>query len=210
MGLYKPLVLSNIKKIKMGKHCALCCPLQCENWKVHHSKKPEDIAYCNVVRASRYAEEYKADVKAGREPEELEYGTLDMEEGPAKEAAKADGVALAARCAQAREAHFAKKMNAGIVEKAPVPTIDAKLQNIDAELRAILVEHQVEEQAWRLESTGIMRKSDLQKIWSGDENLFGEDAYSRGSLEILKKSLHEYGLSGAAGGNTDVSSMQTD
>lgn len=194
----------------MGKHCALCYPLQCENWKVHHSKKPEDIAYCNVVRASRHAEEYKADVKAGREPDELEYGTLDMEEGPAKEAAIADGVALAGRCAQAREAYFAKKMNLGIVEKASVPTIDAKLQNIDAELRAILVEHQVEEQAWRLESTGIIRKSDLQKIWSGDENLFGEDGYSRGSLEILKKSLHEYGPSGAAGGNTDVSSMQTD
>ena len=108
----------------MGKHCALCCPLQCENWKVHHSKKPEDIAYCNVVRASRYAEEYKADVKAGREPEELEYGTLDMEEGPAKEAARADGVALAARCAQARETYFAKKMNADILPSVSGKSID--------------------------------------------------------------------------------------
>jgi len=80
--------------------------------------------------------------------------------------------------------------------------MDAKRQSIDTELRAILVEHQVEEQAWRLEKAGIMRKSDLQKIWS--ENLFGEEGYSRDSLEILKKDLHEYGPSGAGGGTNDV------
>ena len=108
----------------MGKRCILCYPLQCENWKVHHSKKPEDIAYYNVVCASRYAEEYKADLKAGREPEEMKYGTLDMEEGPAKEAARADGVALAARCAQAREAYFAKKMNADILPSVSGKSID--------------------------------------------------------------------------------------
>jgi hypothetical protein len=67
-----------------------------------------------------------------------------------------------------------------------------------------LVKHEVEEQAWRLEEVGIMCKSDLQKLWSGDEDLFGESGYSRGSLKILKKSLHEYGPSGAAGGTGDV------
>jgi hypothetical protein len=67
-----------------------------------------------------------------------------------------------------------------------------------------LVKHEVDEQAWRLEEVGIMCKSDLQKLWSGDEDLFGESGYSRGSLKILKKSLHEYGPSGAAGGTGDV------
>jgi hypothetical protein len=65
---------------------------------VHSSKELEDVAYCNVVRASKYSEDCKADVKAGREVEELEFGTVDMEEGAEKETAKAEGVALAAKC----------------------------------------------------------------------------------------------------------------
>jgi hypothetical protein len=206
-------------------YCALCHPLQCQNSKVHYSKKPEDIAYCNVVRVSKYAEDSKSDLKAGREPEELEYGTFDMEEGPAKEAAKADGRTLVARCAEAREAHFEKKRKAAVLETpdlqnmdakrqtiddkpqtidAKPQTIDAKPQTIDAELRAILVEHHVEYRAWRLEEVGIMHKSDLHNIWSGDENLFGESGYSRGSLEILKKALHEFGPSGPSVGTSDV------
>jgi hypothetical protein len=188
----------------MGKYCALCHPLQCENSKVHSSKKPEDIAYCNVVRSSKYAEDSKADLKAGREPQDLDYGTLDMEEGPAKEAAKTDGRALAMRCAEAREAHLEKKRKAAALETPDLQTIDAKPQTIDAELRAILVEHHVEYQAWRLEEVGIIHKSDLHKIWSGDENLFGESGYSHGSLEILKKALHEFGPSGPSADTSDV------
>ena len=86
----------------MGKHCFLYGNGRCEN-KVHYSKELADVAYCNVVRASKYAEDCKADVKAGREVEELDFGTVDMEEGAAKEAAKTDGVTLAARFAEARE-----------------------------------------------------------------------------------------------------------
>jgi len=91
----------------MGSHCFLCGNSRCEN-KVHNSKALADVVYCNVVRASKYAEDCKADVRAGRAVEELEFGTVDMEEGAAKEAAKADGVALAARFAEEREARFAK------------------------------------------------------------------------------------------------------
>ena len=91
----------------MGKHCFLCGNGRCEN-KVHYSKELADVAYCNVVRASKYAEDCKADVRAGRAVEKLEFGTVDMEEGAAKEAAKADGVALTAMFAEERETRFAK------------------------------------------------------------------------------------------------------
>ena len=88
----------------MGKYCELCVSVQCQNKQVHFSTKAADVAYCNVVRASRHAEDSKADVQAGRPLDELDYGTLDMDEGEAKEAAKAEGVALAARFAEKREA----------------------------------------------------------------------------------------------------------
>ncbi len=84
---------------------------------MHYSKELPDVAYCNVVRASKYAEDCKADVRAGREVEELEFGTVDMEEGTEKEMAKAEGVALTARLAEAREARFAEREAATAVEK---------------------------------------------------------------------------------------------
>jgi len=116
VGLYKLVFFVDVKKITMGKHCALFYPLMCENWKVHYSKQAEDIAYCNVVRANRYTEDYKTDVKAGRESQDLDYGTLEMEEGPAKEAAKAEGKALATRYAEVRESHLEKKRKTDVVE----------------------------------------------------------------------------------------------
>ena len=172
----------------MGKPCDLCDYGKCQNKKVHLSKQAADMAYCNVVRASKYAENCKADVKAGREVEdELEYGTLDMEEGEAKEMAKAEGVALAARLAAARESDFER------VEKRKVAELASRHgQQIDAELRGMLVEHKVEEEAWRLEKVGIVRTCDVQRLWAGGADLFGEDGYSRGSLEIVRKALREY------------------
>ena len=93
-------------KVDMGKHCDLCRDGRCQNEKVHFSTEDADVAYRNVVRASKYAEDCKADVQAGRPLDALDYGTLDMEEGEAKEAAKAEGVALAAHFAEKREARL--------------------------------------------------------------------------------------------------------
>jgi hypothetical protein len=123
--------------IRMGKACDLCDAGPCQNKKVHLSRQAADIAYCNVVRASKYAENCKADVKAGREVEdELEYGAFDMEEGEAKEIAKAEGVALAARLAAAREAGFA------VAEKKKVARFrERHVQQLDAELLGTMKEH---------------------------------------------------------------------
>ncbi len=49
---------------------------------------------------------------------------------------------------------------------------------VDAELRGILVEHEVEKEALRLEKVGILRKCELERMWTEDETLFGEDGYS--------------------------------
>jgi hypothetical protein len=100
----------------MGRHCFLCGNGRCEN-KEHSSKELADVAYSNVVWASKYAEDCKEDVKAGREVEELEFGTVDMEEGAPKEMEKAEGVALAARFVEEREEGFAEREAANAAEK---------------------------------------------------------------------------------------------
>lgn len=63
---------------------------------------------------------------------------------------------------------------------------------MDAELRAILVEHELEDGAWRLEEVDILTKADLPKLWKNDEDFFGSDGYSRNTLEIFKKKLCKY------------------
>ena len=107
----------------MGKYCELCVDVQCQNEKVHFSTKAADVAYCNVVRASRHAEDSKADVQAGRPLDELDYGTLDMDEGEAKEAAKAEGVALAARFAEKREVRLGAGQSVNITGVNALPII---------------------------------------------------------------------------------------
>lgn len=80
--------------------------VNCADPKLHFSTKPEDIAFCNAVRASMHAEECKTDLKMGREPEVLQYGEPVMAEGEAMEEARRVGVALSVRFAEAREASF--------------------------------------------------------------------------------------------------------
>ena len=63
---------------------------------------------------------------------------------------------------------------------------------MDAELRAILVEHELEDGAWRLEEVKILTKADLPKLWKNGEDFFGPDGYSIGALEIFKKKLCKY------------------
>jgi len=63
---------------------------------------------------------------------------------------------------------------------------------MDAELRAILVEHELEDEAWRLEEVKILTKADLPKMWKNDQDFFGRDGYSIGALEIFKKKLCKY------------------
>jgi hypothetical protein len=172
----------------MGKVCVLCDPVKCENCKVHSSKEDEDITYCKVVWASRYEEDCKTDVKAGREVDDLEYGALEMEEGAAKEETKAEGVALAARAAEARETSFAN--GSCLVEERRVTHLtESRGKSVDTELRGILEEHEVEKEALRLEKVGILRKCELQRMWTEDETLFGEDGYSLDTLERLKEEL---------------------
>ena len=118
----------------MQLFCDPCNLGSCQNKTVHWSKQAADIAYCNVVRARKYSENCKADVKAGREvEEELEYGTIDMEEGEAKEMAKAEGVALAPRFAAARETGTEKRktgkaggQNAGKIGCEPEEETDSE------------------------------------------------------------------------------------
>ena len=66
---------------------------------------------------------------------------------------------------------------------------------MDAELRAILVEHKLGCAAWRLERVGIL--TNLPRMWSHDQDLFGSEGYSRGTFEIFKKALHKYAPTGA-------------
>jgi hypothetical protein len=68
---------------------------------------------------------------------------------------------------------------------------------MDAELRAILVYHELEYGAWRLEKVGILTKADLPSMWAQDQDFFGPDGYSRGTFEIFKKALHKYAPTGA-------------
>ncbi len=63
---------------------------------------------------------------------------------------------------------------------------------MDTELRAIIVEHELECEAWRLEEKGILTKADLQTLWAQDKDFFGSDGYSRGTLEIVKDKLRKY------------------
>ena len=63
---------------------------------------------------------------------------------------------------------------------------------MDAELCAILVEHELEYGAWRLEEVKILTKADLPKLWKNDQYFFGLDGYSIGTLEIFKKALCKY------------------
>jgi|688.fasta_scaffold1368252_2 hypothetical protein len=74
--------------------------------------------------------------------------------------------------------------------------MDAEKRAIDAELRAILVEHGLEYGAWRLARVGILTKGDLPSMWAKDQDLFGEDGYSRGTLQIFKNALRKYAPSG--------------
>ena len=63
---------------------------------------------------------------------------------------------------------------------------------MDAELRAILVEHELEYGAWRLEEVDILTKADLPKLWKNGEDFFGSEGYSQNTLEIFKKKLCKY------------------
>ena len=57
---------------------------------------------------------------------------------------------------------------------------------------------------------GILRKCDLERLWAADETLFGYDAYSRGSLAVVKKALKEYAPSGSdgAGGKSEAAKSE--
>ena len=65
-------------------------------------------------------------------------------------------------------------------------------QIMDADLRAILVEHGLEDGAWRLEKVGILTEAQLPSLWDQDEDFFGDDGYSRGAFEIFKELLQKY------------------
>ena len=73
------------------------------------SMKAGEIAFCNVVCANRYTEDWKTDLKKGCALEMLEYGEFVMSEGEVKQTATRTGVALSARFAETRETVFVKK-----------------------------------------------------------------------------------------------------
>ena len=63
----------------MGRACELCrMSVSCADPKLHFSTKAEDIAFCDVVRASRYVEDCKRDVEMGREVETPSLETIMM------------------------------------------------------------------------------------------------------------------------------------
>ena len=63
---------------------------------------------------------------------------------------------------------------------------------MDAELRSILVEKEFEYGVWVLEEVDILTKDGLYTMWAHDEDLFGTEVYSRGTLEIFNHVLHKY------------------
>jgi hypothetical protein len=156
--------------LSMGRVCGLCDLQPCQNKALHQSKEAADIAHCNVLRANKYA----ADVTARREAGAAESRVLDMDEKATEARTKAEK-----RKASAAERYGHK---------------------IDAELRRILMEIDEEGAAWRLERAGITGKSDLAQMWTADETLFGEDAYSVATLGWLKQALEPY-APGEGGGS---------
>ena len=65
-------------------------------------------------------------------------------------------------------------------------------RDMDARLRAVLVKHELEYGAWRLEGVGIVTTGGLQRLWDEGEDLFGSDGYSRGTLAEFRRVLAGY------------------
>ena len=72
-------------------------------------------------------------------------------------------------------------------------TLKADAESMDAELRGILVEHELGYGAWRLERVGILTKGGLQRLWGEGDDLFGTEGYSRSTLEVFRRVLRQYG-----------------
>jgi hypothetical protein len=66
------------------------------------------------------------------------------------------------------------------------------LSGLDPELASILVEYQLEEAAMYFKTAGIKTVQDLQLLWGQDDDLFGSDGYSKGTLKIIKAKLHRF------------------
>ena len=67
-----------------------------------------------------------------------------------------------------------------------------KRTGMDAELRSILEEHELEYGATRLENVGIVTKDGLKRLWLEGDDLFGKEGYCRGTLEEFRRVLAKY------------------
>jgi hypothetical protein len=71
-------------------------------------------------------------------------------------------------------------------------SMDYYLSKLDPELASMLVEHQSEEVALDFYRNGVKTIQDLQRLWQEDENFFGSDGYSKGTLKIIKARLERF------------------
>jgi len=66
------------------------------------------------------------------------------------------------------------------------------LEQLDSELAQMLLEYELDCYAFCFVSNGIKSMQDLPRLWQEDENLFGSDGYSRGTLKIVHARLDRF------------------